>query len=102
MDYTNPDFWISIGVGGGIIGFLSLIQQFLTKNQEEPYSGIRYRAVFRDFFFGAFLTALLYMFLPDSIINLISAGKSGLQKLTGGSLEAVPSEFEIQTGPARF
>jgi hypothetical protein len=106
MDYTNTDFWIAIAIGGTVVGSFNLLQQVFYKNPEEPYSGIRYRTVFRDFFFGSFLTALLYMLLPESFQNMISAGQTSLQKLSGGSLasftSSAPQDFEIQTGPARF
>lgn len=99
MDYSNPDFWIALGVGGGIIGLLSLIQQVMSKNPDHPYSGVRYRAVFRDFFFGAFITSILYMFLPESFQNMIAAGQA---KFSGGGVSSSSTDFEIQTGPARF
>lgn len=103
MDYTNPEFWIAICVGGGVIGTLSAVQQVFSRNKDYPYDGIKYRAIFRDFFFGAFLTALLYMFLPESFHSLISAGQTTINKLTGGSSSIpITTDFEIQTGPARF
>ena len=103
MDYTNPDFLLSIGIGGTVIGVLSLLFQVFSKNPEHPYPGIRYRAVFRDFFFGAFLTSLLYMFMPESVLNVVSAGQETLSKLSGGSpFASSTSDLEIQTGPARF
>jgi hypothetical protein len=101
MDYTNPDFWIAIGVGGGVIGLFSAIQQVFSKNPEDPYPGMRYRSIFRDFFFGAFITAVLYMFLPESFQSMITAGQTSLSKLTGGA-SSLSTEVEIQTGPARF
>jgi hypothetical protein len=103
MDYTNPDFLLALGIGGTAIGVLSLLFQVMSKNHEEPYSGIRYRAVFRDFFFGAFITSLLYMFMPESVLNVVSASQETLSKLSGGSPFASSTpDLEIQTGPARF
>jgi hypothetical protein len=103
MDYKNPDFWIAMAVGGSLIAILSTIQQFTKKNQED---GIRYRAIFRDFFIGAFLSTIVYMFIPDSVSQFLSFGSSTLSKvsssMSGGSSPASLHEIEIQTGPARF
>jgi hypothetical protein len=101
MDYTNTDFWIAIGVGGTIIGSASLAQQLLNKNNSDPYSGIKGKSVLRDFFLGAFLTALLYMFLPESFQSWISSGKSAVESITP-SLPKSVSEYDLQIGPARF
>jgi hypothetical protein len=113
MEYGKPAFWIAIGVGGSIVAALSFGQQATTKQPDEPF---RMRAVFRDFCIGAFLTTLIYMFLPESIDSWISSATgvvSGavskvslpLPQLGGGDL--VPSgssgaDIELQTGPARF
>jgi hypothetical protein len=104
MDYTNTDFWIAIGVGGSVVASLSAGQQFMTK---ESGQDLRYRAVFRDFCFGAFLTAILYMFLPESIHSWITVGQSAVKEVSKGvsGLASAPSSFgdyELQTGPARF
>ncbi len=102
MDYTNTDFWIAIGVGGSVVASLSAGQQLMTK---EPGQDVRYRAVFRDFCFGAFLTAILYMFLPESIHSWITVGQSAVSKGVSGLASSTKSnfgEYELQTGPARF
>ena len=101
MDYTNTDFWIAIGVGGSVIASASAAQQILTRNHSEPYSGVKVKSIFRDFFLGAFLTALLYMFLPESFQSWISSGKSAVESLTP-SLPKSVGEYELQVGPARF
>lgn len=104
MDYTNTDFWIAIGVGGSVVASLSAGQQFMAKDRED----IRYRAVFRDFCFGAFLTAILYMFLPESIQNWILVGQSTVKEVSKGVVSTIASEskslgdYELQLGPARF
>ena len=111
MDYSKPGFWIAIGSGGFIIGLASLIQQYATNKKEES---INYRAILRDFFIGAFLTATIYMFLPESMDSLISAAtnmipkstpltQSGGSEVTSASLpETISSDIELQFGPARF
>jgi hypothetical protein len=98
MDYTNPDFWIAIGIGGGVIGILSAAVQASQKNPDTPY---RPRAIFRDFFFGAFITATLYMILPESFQTMIAAAQAKVSSGFTSVASAVP-EVEIQTGPARF
>jgi hypothetical protein len=101
MDYSNPDFWIAIGVGGSLIASLSAGQQWM--NKEEPFNT---RAVIRDFCFGAFLTAMLYMFLPESFHSWISAAgsmiPSSTKAMSGGAAPASASDIELQVGPARF
>ncbi len=102
MDYTNTDFWIAIGIGGSVVASLSAGQQVMTKEE------VRYRAVFRDFCFGAFITAILYMFLPDSMHSWISAGQSAVKEVSKGVSSIASgttssfSDYELQTGPARF
>ena len=102
MDYTKPHFWIAIGTGGALIAILSAVQQLYTKDQ---YASFRPQPVVRDFCFGAFLTAILYMFLPESVTSLVSAG----QGLVASSLpmkaqEVIKgtSDYELQVGPAKF
>ena len=102
MDYTNTEFWIAIGLGGSLIASLSAGQQVLHKDPSEPF---KVKSVVRDFCFGAFLTAILFMFLPDSFHTWISAGSSAVQTVTetvkkGGS--SFTSDYELQVGPARF
>lgn len=111
MDYGKPGFWVAIGIGGSLIAALSFGQQLTTKQPDESF---RMRAVFRDFCIGAFLTTLIYMFLPESIDSWISSitgtvssvmSKTTLPQLGGGDL--VPStsnavDIELQVGPARF
>jgi hypothetical protein len=101
MDYTNTDFWVAIGVGGSVVASLSAGQQVMNK---EAGQELRYRTVFRDFCFGAFLTAILYMFLPESIHSWISIGQTVVSKGVSGlaSSSTSFSDYELQTGPARF
>jgi hypothetical protein len=105
MDYTNTDFWIAIGVGGSVIASLSAGQQLVSKEEGQEVS---YRAVFRDFCFGAFITAILYMFLPESIHSWISVGQSAVKEVSKGvsgfasSKANIFNDYELQTGPARF
>ena len=110
MDYGKPAFWIAILIGGSIVAAMSFGQQATTKDPNESF---RMRAVFRDFCIGAFLTTLIYMFLPESIDSWISSAsgavsgvltKGAFSQMGGGDL--IPSgnnlDIELQTGPARF
>ena len=90
---SSPGFWIAIAIGGTIIAALSAVQQFM-KDKSEPYSEFNIKPVARDFCIGAFLTAAIYMMIPDSIQSLLTQA-SGLMKSSG-------TEVELQTGPARF
>jgi hypothetical protein len=106
MDYTQPGFWVAIGVGGSLVASLSTFQQFSMK---QPGEDIRVRAIVRDFCLGAFLTAVVYMFLPESMLSWVSAGQtlvsSTVTKLSSTSSAPQTGGFgdiEIQTGPARF
>jgi len=94
MDYTQPGFWIAISVGGTLIGSLTAAQQFM--NKEKPFD---MRPVVRDFCFGAFLTAILYMFLPESMQSWVLAGQGALSKMTPLTQN---QDIELQLGPARF
>jgi len=100
MDYTNPGFWIALMVGGSLAALLSAFHQYTSTKSKESF---RYRAVFRDFCIGAFLTAAVYMFLPESITKWISETlplQSVKLEQSGGSV--LSSDIELQVGPARF
>lgn len=107
MDTTQPGFWIAIGLGGSIVGALSAAQQFTQKSGSSD-SAFRPQPVIRDFCFGAFLTAILYMFLPESITSWISAGQTLLSQASAkasslaSTATSSASDIELQTGPARF
>jgi hypothetical protein len=110
MDYTNTDFWIAIGVGGSIIAAASAGQQFYFA---EKGNAFRTKPVVRDFCLGAFLTAILYMFLPESMHSWISAGSSAVEQISKSVSDAAQitesvrkgsggGDIELQFGPARF
>ncbi len=107
MDTAQPGFWIAIVLGGSSVAALSAIQQFRSKDVSTPF---RPQPVLRDFCFGAFLTAILYMFLPESFEKMLSAGGSALSgamekakgQIGGGAASSNLGELELQTGPARF
>ncbi len=108
MDYTNTEFWIAIGVGGAVIAAASAAQQLMNKNPSEPYSEFRIRPVIRDFCLGAFLSAIIYMFLPESVHTWISGAQNAVSSVSS-SMKAKPSvsfggaqDIELQIGPARF
>jgi hypothetical protein len=91
---SSPGFWIAIAIGGAVIAALSAAQQFM-KDKSEPYSEFSIKPVARDFCIGAFLTAAIYMMIPDSIQSLVTKASEWLPKSSG-------AEVELQTGPARF
>jgi hypothetical protein len=109
MDYGKPAFWIALGTGGVLVGGMSLVQQISTKKQGEE---IRYKAVLRDFFIGAFLTTLIYVMLPESMDTWVSSATSAITSSVskvsiGGAIDtaaaaATGGEIELQVGPARF
>jgi hypothetical protein len=97
---TKPGFWMALAIGGALVGAASFAQQSMTRKDGEPF---RLRAVFRDFILGAFLSATIYMMLPDSV----DSWASSLIKTGGGvmssSVSSSPSsDVELHTGPARF
>ena len=95
MEVPNAGFWIALLIGGLVIGSASAIQQYLTKDKNNGEFNIK--AIARDFFIGAFLTSVIYMFIPDSIQDLFSSIKESLP--TSSEVVEMP---EIQTGPAKF
>jgi Na+-driven multidrug efflux pump len=95
MDYSQPGFWIAIGIGGTLVGTLSAAQQYSSKEE------FRMRAVLRDFCIGAFLTAIIYMFIPDTIQSLLSSVSETTSNLAT-KVSAVTEDIELQVGPARF
>ena len=60
-----------------------------------PYSEFSMKPVARDFCIGAFLTATVYMMIPDSFQEMMS-------KVQGMFKSSGTQEIELQTGPARF
>ena len=97
---TKPGFWMALAIGGTVVGAASFGQQVMTKKEGEAF---RMRAVARDFILGAFLSATIYMMLPDSVDSWMAS----LIKTGGGAMSAPvssgsSSEIELHTGPARF
>jgi hypothetical protein len=97
----QPGIWIAIVVGGGLIAGLSAVQQYFNKTE------FRTKAVMRDFCLGAFLTALIYMLIPDSVQGWLESGKGLLESAATAAKAATSSsgkggDIELQTGPARF
>jgi hypothetical protein len=97
---TKPGFWMALVIGGVLVGAASFGQQAMTRKDGEPF---RMRAVFRDFILGAFLSATIYMMLPDSV----DSWTASLIKTGGGVMSAsvssgASSDVELHTGPARF
>lgn len=91
---------MALAIGGTVVGAASFGQQAMTKKEGEAF---RMRAVARDFILGAFLSATIYMMLPDSVDSwtesLVKAGSSAMSApVSSGS----SSEIELHTGPARF
>jgi hypothetical protein len=103
MDGMNPagkpGFWLAIGIGGLIVACFSFAQQYSSKAPEEPF---RMRSICRDFFLGAFLSATIYMFLPESIDGWMSGLLSKAATVPVLSSGGASPDLELQTGPARF
>jgi len=93
MDTPATGFWIAIACGGIIIAILSAVQQYYNKDSSE----FNIKPVARDFCIGAFLTATVYMVIPDSIQEVINQAQNMFPKSSGS-----PQDIELQTGPARF
>jgi hypothetical protein len=91
----SQGFWIAIAIGGTIIAVLSAVQQYSSRDSTMPYSEFSMKPVARDFCIGAFLTATVYMMIPDSFQEMMS-------KVQGMFKSSGTQEIELQTGPARF
>lgn len=96
MDFTKSGTWKAVLAGGIIIAIASYVYQTYTK---EPSDELKVRPVIRDFCLGAFVTAAVYMFLPESIDTLIETTSTAVANAT---TVAAPVDVELQTGPARF
>jgi Na+-transporting NADH:ubiquinone oxidoreductase subunit NqrB len=96
MDSSQPGFWIAILIGGAVIAAASAFQQYSTKPEQ-----FNTKPVVRDFCIGAFLTAMIYMFIPDTVQNLLSSGQTALSSMAS-SQATTNADVELQTGPARF
>jgi len=92
MDFTKSGTWKAVIAGGVIIALASYIYQVYTK---DPSESVRVRPIVRDFCLGAFVSASIYMFLPESIDSIIDT-------TTAAVSVAAPVDIELQTGPARF
>jgi len=102
MDSSQPGFWIAILIGGTVIAAASAFQQYNTSPEQ-----FNTKPVIRDFCIGAFLTAVIYMFIPDTIQNLLSSGQTalssmGLSQASASASASANADVELQTGPARF
>ena len=98
MDSSQPGFWIAILIGGAVIAAASAFQQYSTKPEQ-----FNTKPVIRDFCIGAFLTAVIYMFIPDTVQNLLSSGQTALSSMASSQATApANADVELQTGPARF
>ena len=98
MDTSQPGFWIAILIGGTVIAAASAFQQYSTKPEQ-----FNTKPVIRDFCIGAFLTAMIYMFIPDTVQNMLSSGQTALSSMASSQVSvAANADVELQTGPARF
>jgi cytochrome bd-type quinol oxidase subunit 1 len=94
---SQSGFWVAILIGGMVIAAASAFQQYSTKPEQ-----FNTKPVIRDFCIGAFLTAMIYMFVPDTIQNLLSSGHTALSSFTQSPAVTASADVELQTGPARF
>lgn len=111
IDSSQPGFWIAIAIGGSLIASASAYQQYTSNAQGQEFSA---KPVIRDFCIGAFLTAIVYMFLPDTVQSMFSSSQTvasdmlhSITKETVASVSAsgkqgLDMDIELQTGPARF
>ena len=99
MEVPQSGFWIAIAAGGIAVAAASAAQQVWFKDPQEA-PGFRFKAVARDFFIGAFLAAIAYMFLPESIQTWITAGQNAVNSVAAPAMTS--PDVELQTGPARF
>jgi hypothetical protein len=90
MDLSPYGFWIAIIIGGTIIAVFSAYQQYTSDE-------FKVKPVIRDFVIGAFLAAVAYMFVPETIQELLNNSQSTVSNMMPSS-----NEIELQTGPARF
>lgn len=90
MDLSPYGFWIAIFIGGTVIAAFSAYQQYTSDE-------FRVKPVVRDFIIGAFLAAVAYMFVPETIQELLTSSQSSMSNIMPTS-----NEIELQTGPARF
>lgn len=109
MDYTKTDFWIALAIGGTVCAVANVGLQLTKKDPESNQQGFRVRSVVRDFCIGAFLAAVIFMFIPDSISNMISGAQSAVGSVSKGfsgggegSTVAPSGDIELRLGPARF
>ena len=91
LSQANFGFWIAIVIGGSIIAAFSAYQQYTSDE-------FRVKPVVRDFCIGSFLSAIAYMFVPDTIQQWITSS----QNTVAGIIPSGSAEIELQTGPARF
>lgn len=91
LSQANFGFWIAIIIGGSIIAAFSAYQQYSSDE-------FRVKPVIRDFCIGSFLSAIAYMFVPDTIQQWIASSQSTVASI----MPSGSSEIELQTGPARF
>jgi putative effector of murein hydrolase len=91
MDLSPYGFWITIIIGGAIIAAFSAYQQYTSDE-------FRVKPVIRDFVIGAFLAAVAYMFVPETIQEWLNTSQSTMSNM----MPSGSAEIELQTGPARF
>jgi hypothetical protein len=90
MNLSPYGFWIAILIGGTVIAAFSGYQQYTSDE-------FKVKPIARDFVIGAFLAAVAYMFVPETIQEFLNTSQTTMSTM-------IPStgEIELQTGPARF
>ena len=88
MNLSPYGFWIAIIIGGTVIAAFSGYQQYTSDE-------FKVKPIIRDFVIGAFLAAVAYMFVPETIQEFLDTSQSTVSNM-------MPGEIELQTGPARF
>jgi hypothetical protein len=93
-------FWLALLIGGVVVAGLSAAQQVATSS--EPF---RTKPVGRDFIFGAFLSAMVYYLMPETVLTMVEKGQevvtTATRSLSGGG-NSIGSDIDLHVGPARF
>jgi hypothetical protein len=111
-NYTT--LFMAAAIGGVLIAAMGTAQTLYV--QEEP---VEAKGVFRDFFIGAIMVALLYQLIPDSFTSMTDmmsgfkipsfpsiGGGGGVSDSIANAVKSVGKgevgDFDLQTGVPRF
>jgi hypothetical protein len=93
-------FWLALLIGGIVVAGLSAGQQLVWSKEQ-----FRMKPVGRDFILGAFISAMIYHLMPDTVVSVVEKGQEAISSLattaSGGGLGSV-QEMDVHLGPPRF